>query len=78
MPTPRRSISLLVHDAAGTTPVVTPRIARLERHAHQTRRCERCDCILARDNWEPYCSPCQRRSGHLGTHELYTTERPRR
>lgn len=75
MPSPRRKIHLLVQDAAGTIP--TTRSA--ERFAYAKRRCERCRCVLARDNTQPYCSPCQRcQSGASDTLSLYLPQRPDR
>lgn len=55
MPVPRRPITLLVQDAVGTLPTY-----RKQRPAMVVeRRCGRCDCLLAADQRESWCSPCQ-------------------
>lgn len=73
MPTSRRKIHLLVQDAAGTVPTTKS----AERYAYAQRRCVECQCVLARDNTQPHCSPCQRRLGGVpDTLSLYLPQRP--
>lgn len=55
MPVPRRNVSLLAN-TDGTFVMAT------KNHKRQPRtvtNCQRCGCILARDQLDPYCSPCQ-------------------
>lgn len=59
MPVPRRHVSLLVNSAANTLiPVyreaARPRVATI-------KRCQRCQCQLAADQTNHFCSPCARK-----------------
>lgn len=75
MPTPRRRIHTFVTDANGIIPVYRSPL----RAEASTKRCERCSCILASDNIQPFCSPCQRKLGGMPDHfDVYASDRPRR
>jgi hypothetical protein len=76
MPTPRRKLHALVTDANGAIPIYHGGPVKV---ATTQRRCMNrdCRCILASDNLQPFCSPCQRRLNGVPDHlSMYLPYKP--